>query len=214
MVRTGRRAAALQHMLIKAGLHPAPLPPPPRLAQLSGDAQAAIEAVYQALGGSAPMLRLRPGSWDLAFADGLVIELDEELHFNRYRAQTLHSLAAAALPWHEDYLWYSSRYEQNCLAAGKWERRWSTTRCETMFGPPGPPGVLVGRRLASMETTRALRRCQRHRCDALDHAVRLARLSIWDSVGGMPLGDGLYEKAQIDPAQVAAILARRTSTSA
>jgi hypothetical protein len=41
---------------------------------------------------------LRPGAWDLVFADGLVVELDEELHFNRYRAQSLQNEWATDLP--------------------------------------------------------------------------------------------------------------------
>ena len=40
-----------------------------------------------ACGPSSP--RFRPGRWDLVFEEDLVVELDEELHFNRYRASTL-----------------------------------------------------------------------------------------------------------------------------
>ena len=51
--------------------------------------QADLHDLYRTLGGMNPNPSFRPGSWDLAFADGLVVELDEELHFNRYRAHTL-----------------------------------------------------------------------------------------------------------------------------
>jgi len=55
-----------------------------------------IDKLYQALGGMEPTLR--PGSWDLAArtetGEVIVIGLDEELHFNRYRRQTL------SAPWY------------------------------------------------------------------------------------------------------------------
>jgi hypothetical protein len=62
------------------------------------------------LGGRPPMPALRPGACDLAFSDGFVLELDEELHFNCYRAQSLQSARATEL---------------ECLAAGKWGKRWT-----------------------------------------------------------------------------------------
>ena len=57
------------------------------------------------------MRALRPGTWDLSFADGLVVELDEELHFNRYRLTTLQSVESMKLPWRDAYLDFCTRYE-------------------------------------------------------------------------------------------------------
>lgn len=91
--------------------------------------------------GSAVLGRCRHcvrGAWDLAFTGGLVVEFDEELHFNRYRAQTLLAFRASALPWQADYLDYCTRFEQQCLIAGRWGRRWTTRPCEAIFGPPVP----------------------------------------------------------------------------
>lgn len=41
---------------------------------------------------------LRPDAWDLAFRDGIVAELDEDVHFNRYRARTLEERWEQTLP--------------------------------------------------------------------------------------------------------------------
>jgi len=41
----------------------------------------------------------RPGGWDLPFRGPLLVELDEELHFNCYRATTLEASWEADLPW-------------------------------------------------------------------------------------------------------------------
>ena len=89
MVKTGARAAVLERLLLIAGYRPAARPPPPRLESLSADAHESVINLYRALGGRSDVPRLRPGAWDLSFEDGLVVELDEELHFNRYRGQTL-----------------------------------------------------------------------------------------------------------------------------
>ena len=44
-----------------------------------------IKELYRRLGGPLDSPTLRPGGWDLAFSGELVVELDEELHFNQYR---------------------------------------------------------------------------------------------------------------------------------
>ncbi len=59
-------------------------PPAPRLDALSADLRAAVVTLYRELGGHQDQPVLRPGAWDLALAGGVVVELDEELHFNRY----------------------------------------------------------------------------------------------------------------------------------
>lgn len=45
--------------------------------------------LYRSLGGAQERPDLRSGLWDLVFAGPFLVELDEELHFNRYRAATL-----------------------------------------------------------------------------------------------------------------------------
>ncbi|MGS2811526.1 DUF7255 family protein [Nocardia sp. MW-W600-9] len=212
MVRTGRRAAALQMLLTRAGLSPASVPAAPRLSDLATAAVGELEAVYARLGGTRPMPRLRPGAWDLAFTGGLVVELDEELHFNRYRAETLLAFRASALPWHADYLDYCTRFEPRCLVAGRWGRRWTTRPCEAMFGPPGPVGDLNSagaprwKQRALYDTVKDLTATQ-------TATMRLARVSVWDRVDGVLLGDTLDDKAVVGPERLAAFLAQRTCTA-
>ena len=75
-------------------------------------AQAEIVDVYRQLGGLDPV-PLQAGPWDMSF-NGLVVEYDEEQHFNRYRAATLNQESTCQLPWHAAYLGFSSTYEDDC----------------------------------------------------------------------------------------------------
>ncbi|MFC9964579.1 hypothetical protein ACFVH4_10095 [Nocardia ignorata] len=213
MVRTGRRAAELQALLTQAGLAPASVPPAPRLADLTSAAVGELDALYTELGGTQPMPRLRPGAWDLAFTSGLVVELDEELHFNRYRAQTLMAFQTSVLPWHADYLDFCTNHEHQCLAAGRWGSRWTTRPCEAMFGLPGPTGDLDGAG-APRWKQRALYDSVKDLIATQTPTVRLARVSVWDRVDGAVLGDALDKNAVVNPERLAAFLAQRTCTAA
>ena len=124
VVRTGARAGALQRLLVQMGFEPAPtMPPVPDLWRLPSDQADWIMELFRLFGGSANTRRLRPGPWDLAFEGGLVVELDEELHFNRYRRLTLDQKWTKPLPWREDYLSYSEQFEVECLRAATWGSR-------------------------------------------------------------------------------------------
>ncbi|WP_394253537.1 DUF7255 family protein [Arthrobacter pityocampae] len=48
-----------------------------------------IAGLYRGLGGVRDDADFTAGAWDLATVDGLYLEFDEELHFNRYRERTL-----------------------------------------------------------------------------------------------------------------------------
>ncbi|BBY44183.1 hypothetical protein MCEL_24780 [Mycolicibacterium celeriflavum] len=191
MVRTGARAKALQSLMVRAGFRAmATTPPAPRLRALPVPARNQVVELFEILGGRTPMPPLRPGAWDLAFDAGVVVELDEELHFNRYRAKVLQTSWASDLPWHRVYLAHCRDREQECLAAGKWGKRWTNPSCEAVFGPPGAPGDLVG--------TGSPRWKQRALYDAVKDVaglhspnLRLCRLSIWDRVGDTSLGAAL-----------------------
>jgi hypothetical protein len=103
-----------------------------------------------------------------------VVELDEELHFNR--TQTLQPACAAVLPCHDAHLDFSSQQEQQCLAAAKWGKRWTNPSCETMFGTPGVPGALEGAG-APRWTQRALYESGQETSRPLNsRTIRLARL--------------------------------------
>jgi hypothetical protein len=79
VVKTGARAAALGSMLTAAGHKPADLKvPAPRVLDLPDELAERIREELEALGGDRDAVaRLRPGSWALAFDDGLLVELDE-----------------------------------------------------------------------------------------------------------------------------------------
>ncbi len=190
MVKTGARAAVLERLLVTAGYRPAARPPPPRLESLTADSCESVINLYRALGGPSDVPRLRPGAWDLSFDDGLVVELDEELHFNRYRGQTLDAASAARLPWRDDYAEFCSRHEPACLAAGRWGSRWSTPSSAALFGASDPPGVFG--------TGGSARWKQRALYDAAkdiwcaDGQIRLARVSVHDLGVSQLLGRTLH----------------------
>jgi hypothetical protein len=75
------RAAALRRILIEAGLRPlsGQIPRPTGAAHLDE-----LTELHRSLGGCATVPAWRPGGWDLLFEGPLAVELDEQLHFNRY----------------------------------------------------------------------------------------------------------------------------------
>lgn len=195
----------LRLLLVEAGLQPATPPPAPRTRDL--DLAADIVGLYRALGGTQEEPSLRPGAWDLAFEGNLVIELDEELHFNRYRAATLDPAWTASLPWREDYLCYCVDREPVCLSAATWGKRWTNPSCERLFGEGGAPGDLSG--------AGAPRWKQRALYDAIKDAaaavgaVRLARVATVDVVAGVPLGDVLEGRVEVEPEVVVGLVTER-----
>ena len=84
MVRTGARAEALATALQGAGSASRRVARR-RHAPLGADVRASVMALYFELGGQQERPVLRPGAWHLALNGGVVVELDEELHLNRYR---------------------------------------------------------------------------------------------------------------------------------
>jgi hypothetical protein len=105
----------------------------------------AVETVYRQLGGVLPRVPVNLRPWDMEFS-GLAIELDEYLHFNRYRGATLASPAYHALPAFplEEYRAFCPRHEERCLRAGGYGGKWSNTSCETQFGHASKPKDLSG----------------------------------------------------------------------
>jgi hypothetical protein len=209
VVRTGARAKALEVLMVQAGFHVAAAgPPAPRIDAFDERARDRVSELFGALSEQTPVPPLRPGAWDLAFADGLVVELDEELHFNRYRARTLQLSWANDLPWHDTYLVHCREREPECLAAGRWGKRWTNPSSESMFGASGRPGMLDG--------TGSPRWKQRALYDGMKDVMalhsatlRLCRLSVWDQIGGVSLGDVLAG-AELEPAELSQLVARRT----
>lgn len=208
MVRTGKRAGVLAALLSDTGLTVVPgRPAAPRLESLPSPLRDDVLEVYRKLGGRSHRPALRPGAWDLALASGAVVELDEELHFNRYRALTLERPWSAGLPWREDYLGMCREYEQECIRAGSWGKRWTNPSCEAMFGPPGPAGDLgVG---APRWKQRALYDAIKDAQAAVGAGPPLVRLAVHDSVGGTTLGAALEGRAAAEPNALRELVDRR-----
>lgn len=212
MVRTGARARVLGAALTAAGFGLAEQPPTaPRLGVLPADTRAAVEGLYRGLGGKQEPPVLRPGGWDLALVGGVVIELDEELHFNRYRSRTLATPWSTGLPWFGAYLAFCSQLEDHCLRAGVWGKRWTNESCERMFGPPAPSGDLDSPGGAPRWKQRALYDAIKDAVTSVNVGVRLVRLSVHDELDGVSLGAVLEGRGQADPAALRALVERRTA---
>jgi hypothetical protein len=137
--------------------------------------------VFGSVGGVDRNAPIRPGRWDLEF-DGVMVELDEILHFNRYRMVTLASPVYASLskfPRHQ-YRDFCSDYEAECASIGRVGGRWTNASCERQFGPAGPRGDLSGagaprwRQRAFYDFVKDLA--------PLALGVRMARISIYDEL--------------------------------
>ena len=209
MVRTGARAEALGHLLEQIGFEPADVSRAvPRAWDFATDSH--LLELYRSLGGKEREPTLRPGAWDLVFRGAVFVELDEELHFNRYRRLTLEPEWAALLPWHADYLKFTLDYEHGCLAAGRWGKRWTNDSCETLFGAADPPGdfTRVG---APRWKQRALYDAMKDLIALKTPEMSLVRLATVDVVAGVKLGDALEGRAALDPAALADLVGRRAS---
>ena len=210
VVATGARARALEQVLARIGYKPTQSRPGPRIIELSVQQREQLSLLYLALGGKRASPQFRPGAWDLAFSGGLVVELDEELHFNRYRNATLQQEWTADLPWRIDYLLFTERHETECLTAGRWGKRWTSTSSEALFGSPDPAGKFT--------SGGAPRWKQRALYDAIKDAaaldvsdLRVARLATVDIVGGVRLGAGLEGRYAVDLEALQELLLKRST---
>jgi len=204
-----QRQNALANALQLLGFQPGGNPRVPRLPGLPEPAASWTIAAYKQLGGVLRTPALQPLGWDIPTTGGLIVELDEEQHFNRYRAATLNMSWAAHLPWREDYLTYCSEFEHIALKGHSGGGFWASEGSVAQFGPAGP------RR--SLEGAGSPRWKQRAVYDALRDAaaaagsVALARVSVHDRVGTVRLGDALRGHAPLDLRALHALIASRTS---
>jgi hypothetical protein len=211
MANQRQRQARLASLLADLGWRAAASrPAAPRVETLPPEAAERVLALYRELGGD-PLLMtpLRPGVWDIVLADGRVVELDEEQHFNRYRAVTLAPAWADGLPWSDAYRRYGTEHEDACLRKARSRGYWASPSTERMFGPADPPGRFDG--------VGSPRWRQRAHYDAMRDAaaaageVRLARVAVWDEVGGVTLARVLDGRAEVDPDALAELVVARTT---
>jgi len=137
--------------------------------------------MYIKLGGVLKDFELNIRSWDMDF-EGMAVELDEQLHFNRYRLLTLSSplyTAISGFP-HEKNVVFCKDHEADCLSAGSYGGKWSSKSTIKQFGPAGPQKDLSGHG--------APRWKQRAFYDFIKDlsprliGVKVARVSVWDKV--------------------------------
>lgn len=72
----------------------------------------------------------------------IMLLIDEDLHFNRYRSLTLKSEIYRSLPDFplENYRRYCRSYEKECIKAGLKAGTWSNKESDYYFGPSSSPG--------------------------------------------------------------------------
>lgn len=205
MTRTGRRAEVLAELLEHVGYRRRTNPRRPRLPDLERAKADCLVAIYRRLGGQVAEPVLTTGPWDLSF-DGLLVELDEELHFNRYRAATLR---VARRPWTDLYVGYCLDGGPRCRRAGLFGRRWTTPSAEPHFGPPDIPGVLDGAGSPRWKQRAILDTVKDHA--RRDDPVPMARVAIYDRVGDHTL-EAILDDHRFDLAEaVCALVDARTA---
>ncbi len=140
-----------------------------------------IYQMYRDLGGVLSGFPLRLRSWDMEF-NGVAVELDEQLHFNRYRSITLGSHLynnLTSFPF-ESYKLYSNKYEIDCLNSGGYMGKWTNRSCENQFGPASIPKNLKGhgaprwKQRAFYDFVKDL--------NPLIIGIPVVRISIWDEI--------------------------------
>jgi hypothetical protein len=206
-----QRQARLQGLLTDLGRKPGGVrPPAPRLDTLPAEAAERVLDLYRAFGGTAEsMVVFRPGVWDIVFADGSLVELDEEQHFNRYRRKSLEPAWADSLPWADDYRRYCDDHEPASLRKASRGGYWASPSTERMFGPADPPGTF-GPSGSPRWKQRALYDAMR---DALAAAgvVRLSRVAVWDELCDTTLARVLDGRAEADHEALAELVALRST---
>lgn len=176
---------------------------PPRLAwddlRRAGLAGEAL-TIYHRLGGVHDVPPVHPGAWNIACGD-LVIELDEEWHFNRYRAFTLESPSYRKMGFPVDlYQGFCVRYEPQCIQAASSGPWWSTPSSEFGFGIGDSPGVL-GLKGSPRWRQRAFNDWIKDKSSLLTR-VAVCRIAIWDALetGGMSQDVGTVLRLFATPA--------------
>lgn len=205
------RQKTLADALQSLGLQPGGARAVPRLPGLSEPAASWVMAAYRQLGGALRSPILRPSGWDIQTTSGLIVELDEEQHFNRYRAETLQVEWAVDLPWRADYLRYCAEYERVALKGHSGAGFWTSAGSTRQFGPAGSRRDLEGAGSPRWKQ-RALYDAMRDSLAATG-TVSLARLSVHDRLGSVRLGDALRGSALLDLLELRKLVIKRTTNS-
>lgn len=187
-------------------------PPLPRSPGLDEPAASWVRDLYLQLGGIQRTPLLKPVGWDLSLsgtAGRLVVELDEEPHFTRYRLTTLEPKWAQELPWTAEYREQCESNEHAVVLTHSSGGFWESIGSISQFGPAAARGDLSGAGSPTWKQ-RALYDAMRDTAAATG-AVRLARLSVYDDLGGVTLNEVLEAGAEFDTARLLELLHRRTT---
>ncbi len=140
------------------------------------------------------------------------MELDEEQHFNRYRSATLGMAWTSPLPWKRAYVKYCALHEASALRMSSGGGFWESAGSIVQFGPAGARRQLDGAGSPRWKQ-RALYDAMRDAV-AITGRVRLARLSVYDELGGgVQLGAALCDLRRLDRGALADLIASRTVPS-
>lgn len=178
MGKSGKRARALD-ALLEDLVEADEKPDRPSMESISSaDLAQEVRETYRRLGGIEKAPRIAAGPWDFAF-NGMVIELDEENHFNRHRAETLDSSAYDRLGGLDvqAYRSYCEAHEGHCLTYGGY---WTNASTERAFGSAGAPGNLSGPG-APRWKQRAFYDYVKDLAPITDDLV-VSRLAVWDTI--------------------------------
>ena len=180
----GKRQDVLKNILQQAGYTIANgrLPSPNKEILEASVVAGEVWRIYRDLGGvSSEILPLNLGKWDIE-VDGIAVELDEDLHFNRYRSLTLQSPLYDKLPHFplEQFRNYCKHYESACVRAGSYGRKWTNNSCEKQYGKAETAGKLTGNG-APRWKQRAFYDFVKDMTPFLLN-ISVVRISIWDSL--------------------------------
>lgn len=136
---------------------------------------------YESLGGREAFPEIKIHVPFMEFGRFCVL-LDEQIHFNRYRAKTLRSSFYENLTSFPlmKYRSYSRKYEVECLKSGTSNPAWTNKEAERQFGPSQHNGDLglsgsSGWKLIAFKDF-AIDLIARQR------KIRLLRVSVWDDI--------------------------------
>ncbi|ACL42032.1 hypothetical protein Achl_4081 (plasmid) [Pseudarthrobacter chlorophenolicus A6] len=164
--------------------------------------------IFRELGGVPGEPRLAPQHWDMQ-ADELLIEFDEDLHFNRYRTLSLATPWSRHLPWSEAYGRYAVRMEGMCLRAGSHGGKWANQFSDRMFGGSDQEGAL-GPLGPSRWKQRAIYDALKDAYALHTRGVALARVSIHDDIGGLNVNVATKRDIILPPAALRSFIEGRT----
>jgi hypothetical protein len=168
---------------------------------LSQNGKSELSEVYKSLGGTLQVPPTRFGGWDIV-TPNFIVELDEEQHFNRYRAETLKSSIYDynSSFSNDNYVQYCKGFEAFCLKKASFGKYWTSPSTEKQFGAPGNKGDF-----SAEGSPRWKQRAFYDFCRDLyskEFGFMLVRLSIYDKVktssGFIDLGLALERGVKTD----------------